>query len=244
MNPAVEKWDVVLWSEGVIVVNDTGRCSCPALYILMAFGNSCNATNKNTMYIADVLKSFIVKRAYNNKHKLKEKKHFVQQSSRVAEHQRKIKTKQNNKVGKMHNRILRWRVKKNPTNHTVKLQIVSSIKYNNKTRCLRCVYATSAAWCAWEVLEVIRNRGCVLLQTQARARVRTAVVYIVPLPCGSRGSDRLRHYRTHPTSPMEATLPSLFGDIENEKDASMDWEQGAIETRCLNCIGVKLQPAV
>lgn len=53
--------------------------------------------------------------------------------------------KNTREVGEMHNEAPK--TKKKRTNHTIKLLMVSSIKYRNKTCCLQCIYANSAAWC-------------------------------------------------------------------------------------------------
>lgn len=56
-------------------------------------------------------------------------------------------TKTQEKWGKCTMKLQKKKKKKKRTNHTIKLLMVSSIKYRNKTRCLQCVYANSAAWC-------------------------------------------------------------------------------------------------
>ncbi len=90
----------------------------------------------------------------------------------------------------------------------MKLLIVSSIKHSNKTFCLQCIYVNSAAWCVWEVLKVIGNRGHVLVKT------KLCVGEGLCLHSGAPAWLQrvwLWHYRTHLIGPIEMTWWPMLG---------------------------------
>lgn len=97
-----------------------------------------------------------------------------------------------------------------------------------KTCCLQCICVNSAAWCVWEVLRVIGNRGHVLVKT------RLCVGEGLCLHSGALARLQrvwLWHYRTHLIGPIEMTWQPMLGKKRKGTTAytSTDQEQREIE---------------